>query len=433
MTFTAEDLELLTNGSIYYEACGPLGQRIDFAWDVYSDNDNADNVDKYKKNALNFLIYAFDLTETSSINTQLLELMFERQKYRDENSDYIPSKQPQHLPFDPAYLDLQMMTTDVPDTIQQAIKSKELLDLQDMHKYIIDPKHTRYLDTDERASYRVHIRNGLFEHDGSPYDTASMESHGRVGYAAYTINANGELSVFTHLGGADGLYHSSMNAGAPVVSAGELKIQNGHLLEITTSSGHYNPTLFNVHRTLEYFSSHRIDITQVSVRTQSNPAKVINTMTSIPLHPGYLTPATQIYKSMNQLLSEAIETIASDLKQFNENPLNQFIGFHLSQWTRERMHLAQAFKNELDVFRQSLNHCSSPYLLEVKLLQLTGMVKKYEGIQTELAQQHHKREPHDRLTRTIVGFKERISQLKSESELDAPKTAPLTTKMKKIY
>jgi hypothetical protein len=92
-----------------------------------------------------------------------------------------------------------------------------------------------------------------------------------------------------------------------------------------------------------------------------------------------------------------------------------------------------AVDNELDVFRQSLNHCSSPYLLEVKLLQLTGMVKKYEGIQTGLAQQHHKREPHDRLTRTIVGFKERISQLKSESELDAPKTAPLTTKMKKIY
>ena len=427
MPLTVEQLNLLRHGSIYFEACGTLAQRIDFAWRVYLE------VDDYKEDALKFLIYAFDLSDTEDMNTQLMVLMSERQQYQHANPDYIPKKHPQYLSLDPSNLNLTMVDSHAPASIQQAIQSQELLDMKDMHKYIIDPKHTRYLDAEERGYYRVNIRKGLFEQDGQPFSTLSMESHGRLEYAAYTINANGELSIFPHLGGTDGLYHSSMNAGAPVVSAGELKIKDGVLLAITTSSGHYNPSLFNIHRTLDYFASHHVDISKVNVLTYFNPAKSIKNITSRAMNPRYLTPATQIYKGIKALMSEAITSMATDLKRFNEDPLTTLFGFFTSQLTHERMILAEAFQTEMHVFNQSLSDCSPKQLFEIKLPKLTHIINRYQAKNTALSQQYQEKYFGSSLTRTIEDFKQRIADLKAESELKTSKTAPLATKMKKLY
>ncbi|MDF1757547.1 MAG: hypothetical protein P1U74_04545 [Legionellaceae bacterium] len=427
MHLNVEQLNVLRNGSIYFEECGTLAQRIDFAWNVYLDTDD------YKEDALKFLIYAFDLSETEDINTQLMVLMSERQQYQDKNPDYIPSKKPNHLSLDPSKLNLQMVGDDVPEDIQQAIQSRELLDMKNMHKYIIDPKHTKYLDAEERAYYRVNIRKGLFEQDRQPFSTLSMESHGRLEYAAYTINANGELSVFPHLGGADGLYHSSMNAGAPVVSAGELKINDGVLVAITTSSGHYNPSLFNVHRTLEYFASHHVDISEVNVLTHFNPSKSIKNITSSAINPGYSTPATQIYKGVKEIMSEAIANMEGDLKKFNEDPLTTLFGFFTSQRTHDRIRLAKDFQSEIKAYTKSLQGCSPNQLFEIKLPELTRIINKYQDKNTALSQKYQEKYFGSRLTRTIANFKQRIDDLKDESELKTSKTEPLATKMKKLY
>ena len=132
MTFTSEELDLLQNGQIYLEECGTLAQRVDFAWAVYV---NKDEYDDYKEGALKFLIYAFDLSDSDDINQQLLILMSERQHYLDVNPEYIPNKKPQYLALDPTQLNLRMMTSEVPQPIVQAIQSKELLDLKDVHKW----------------------------------------------------------------------------------------------------------------------------------------------------------------------------------------------------------------------------------------------------------------------------------------------------------
>lgn len=78
----------------------------------------------------------------------------------------------------------------------------------DFYKTTIDPECAEYLDNGKRAEWRVNIRNGFFEQNGEKFDTSSMISKGKKGYAAYTLNANGELSVFSHT--SNKFFHSSM-------------------------------------------------------------------------------------------------------------------------------------------------------------------------------------------------------------------------------
>ena len=129
---------------------------------------------------------------------------------------------------------------------------------------------THYLTHEQRAQYRIVVKDGVFyrqSKDGFDIcDTTSMISHNKSGYAAYTINAQGEISIFPHHGMADHMAHSSMNAGAPVFAAGEIKIEKGKLVEMTTHSGHYQPSMENVYRTLKYFQQQGVDISSVQIR-----------------------------------------------------------------------------------------------------------------------------------------------------------------------
>ena len=118
---------------------------------------------------------------------------------------------------------------------------------------------------------------GGFMKAGKPADTNHSISHGKPGFAAFTLNIHGELSLFPHIDhDKTGIAHSSMTEGKPVVSAGEVKIENGKLTAITTYSGHYRPSLYSVYRTLDYFKSKGVDISDTLVYTFCDPAKVIN-------------------------------------------------------------------------------------------------------------------------------------------------------------
>lgn len=108
------------------------------------------------------------------------------------------------------------------------------------------------------------------------FSTKNMIAHGKKGYAAFTLNINGELSVFNHKCTKDGIAHSSMNAGAPVISAGELMIHNGRLISINTFSGHYEPSLYSQLRILDHFSRRGIDLSATTILTQQNPEHVLN-------------------------------------------------------------------------------------------------------------------------------------------------------------
>ena len=132
MTIAVADI---SDGTIYREEKGTLAKRINFAWSVYSDEDNYTRTEK--ENALNFLIYAFNLKDVNNINEQLIVLMDDCQKHQQTNPEYVSGKVPSHLPFDPR-IEIPSITTKhgqaITLGIKQAIDTGELLDVEDKSK-----------------------------------------------------------------------------------------------------------------------------------------------------------------------------------------------------------------------------------------------------------------------------------------------------------
>jgi ankyrin repeat protein len=124
----------------------------------------------------------------------------------------------------------------------------------------------------KRDSYRVLISGGelffLKKLDlDKKCDTSEFVSHGKKGYAAFTVNTNGELSVFSHVA-LDKVVHSSLNSGAPLLFAGEAKITDGIPRVLHQHSGHYTPSVWSMFEMLKYFKQEpeNVDISKCLVR-----------------------------------------------------------------------------------------------------------------------------------------------------------------------
>ena len=93
----------------------------------------------------------------------------------------------------------------------------------------------------ERARYQLHLASPIKRGgDDKPYDTADMVSSfsGR-GFGIFVMTTNG---VFYSGGHNVGIFHhSSFTGGSDVAGAGEMKVVNGKLTELTNKSGHYKP------------------------------------------------------------------------------------------------------------------------------------------------------------------------------------------------
>ncbi len=154
-------------------------------------------------------------------------------------------------------------------TVVEDFRAKDQRDLQTRKIVYLNP------DDMAKAECRLVIKDGRFlrplfrnrldEAQFMPYDTTEMVSHAGLGYGAYVINAQGEISIFNHYGDASKFVHASMNAGATAFAAGELKIVNGQLVEVTAYSGHYRPDINNVYLALKHLKDQGIDLREVKV------------------------------------------------------------------------------------------------------------------------------------------------------------------------
>lgn len=137
---------------------------------------------------------------------------------------------------------------------------------------------TTYYTTGQRDAFRIVMSHGVLcketrGADNIPtvetFSSSKMTSHSGKGYCAYTLNLNGEISVFKHKGMSqegDAVHaHSSMNAGNVVLCAGEMKIEDGRLLELTDHSGHYQPTVNHIYEALGHFNKHGIDTSDTKI------------------------------------------------------------------------------------------------------------------------------------------------------------------------
>ena len=293
-----------------------LADNMDRAWLIYNGKEHKT---KERETAQEFLIYALDLKRVNDLNNQLLALMTDRNQHKSANPDYIPGLSPRHLKLEPTELSLaptQISHHSPSAKLTSLFRKNEILDINFPNKKHDRRSHVLYFSNQERANMRVHLYQGKFYQQGRLFDTKKYISHRKQGYASFTLNANGELSVFSHHNGADNIHHSSTNNGSPVVGAGELVITNGELRGITTYSGHYQATLFNVYRVLGYFSDKGVNIANANVYTLYNPA-------SYGLHAGvkriedlynlsYSIPANRVFKSIEHELYHSLLQIQSE-------------------------------------------------------------------------------------------------------------------------
>jgi hypothetical protein len=417
MFLTIADIQ---SNDIYLESRGTLATRMDYAWSVYLDEIH--NMTDRKK-ALQFLIDAFNLSDLDNINAQIIKLMQEREAYKTINPDYIPGKSPKNLPFNPGLI-VPQQTPNYGEghtaEIIEAIKQQELLDVNDDSKYLDKTYATKLLSPEQRAAFRVHIKHGIFVKDNNIFSTDNMISHLKPGYASYTLNSNGEFHLFNHLGMADKMAHSSMNAGAPVVAAGELRILQGQVTMITTHSGHYRPSIFTVYRVLEHLINNGVDISETEVATVFNPDLKGITVFQTDNGPlNYKTPAAQIYKQLDKILEENVLSINEQIKSYREGGFVTCI-FTLkdkitgSTLTKDRADLAEQFEAEVSAFKKTLASNMTPAELDTKIGDLKKIISKYNDQNQSLSVKANKSETSGRLSISIGLFSERLKNINQE-------------------
>ncbi|MEP7382153.1 MAG: hypothetical protein ABI910_10735, partial [Gemmatimonadota bacterium] len=100
--------------------------------------------------------------------------------------------------------------------------------------------------TDRVSKFLTWCENGRFyKQDGVPHTSAGHELYAMDKYGSLITMPVGlffNKNTRVYDGNGDAQHnHSSLNAGADVISAGEIEFQNGHIIYISNESGHYKP------------------------------------------------------------------------------------------------------------------------------------------------------------------------------------------------
>lgn len=415
-----------------------LAESLDEAWAVYT---NPSQTEAERSKAQQFLIHVLDIRFVIDINATIIAAMADRNQHKELNPEYIPGQAPKHLGLTVPERVLQRTTTtktSESEKINELFKQKELLDVNQNDK-TNDQRGKSFFNARQRAGYRAHIYHGSFYSQGKLIDTTSMISHRKNTFAAFTINANGELSIFNH--DEERIVHSSMNAGSPVVSAGEIMIKKGKLCSITTYSGHYNPNLFNIFRALEMFVSKGVDISEAEVITEYRPSGLGLDENQIrerffSKHDGsepeerpddfYLRydyskhhsfPASHFLKSVSEHLVAAQELIVTDIRNYQADSTKNLLfrikdTLTFSSLTKNRAILAEEIvslvKGKLSDFTGSITDYRS--LIEDCIKDLNGLKTR----NNELSASNGKEENSGRLNQGIDKF---IKELQDISDI----------------
>src|SRR5439155_15548923 len=129
----------------------------------------------------------------------------------------------------------------------------------------------QYFTAAEREAYRITVQGGLlYGHlpgNKEPYDTKSFGAalmNVEEGFAAFVVSAT---SPAMYAGEAElgKLHHSSFMAGAPVLSAGLIQVEQGRLVRITNQSGHYRPCAEHLYNALLFLHRNHLPLSGVRV------------------------------------------------------------------------------------------------------------------------------------------------------------------------
>ncbi|MDR3477817.1 MAG: hypothetical protein P4M14_07285 [Gammaproteobacteria bacterium] len=270
-----DDLQSLVD-SAYTYSDKVLAERLDAQYEIYlkcqsllqnpkETDSNKIIYSELKQKAFDFLKVVLNVDTDKKIE----ESMKLRQATKHTQPEFIPNKTP-----------VLLRSNNNGDRWQQvkdygkAVVRGALLEVNDKAREKDKNESIVQLTAAERDGFRVHIYQGQFyardpANDFHLFDTKKNISHGHDGMAAYVINSKGELSIFSHFGLEKPFAHSSLNSQASVYAAGEIRIENGQLKELTPYSGHYRPTNHQVLQALIYFKYQHIDISNAVVNLAS--------------------------------------------------------------------------------------------------------------------------------------------------------------------
>ncbi|HEX8377664.1 MAG TPA: hypothetical protein VF602_07585 [Pedobacter sp.] len=127
------------------------------------------------------------------------------------------------------------------------------------------PSAVRYLDELERAQFELAIVDGKFySAEGMLFDTTITKTIFSNQRAIFVMSKEGRIYASTsHI--PKKFHHSSFLAGEAVASAGELKVINGVLVEVTRKSGHYRPTPALNNQFVKHLETLGIDIKSIKI------------------------------------------------------------------------------------------------------------------------------------------------------------------------
>lgn len=132
----------------------------------------------------------------------------------------------------------------------------------------------KYLSDEERLKHALTIRDGkLYDASGKLFDTTGGSSvfAGGSGNAIFVMGKDGKL--YASLEQSVGhFHHSSLLAGKPVATAGEMAVENGVIKSISNRSGHYMPSDEFTRQGLRRLAHEGVDLRQIEMRTWDGSA-----------------------------------------------------------------------------------------------------------------------------------------------------------------
>lgn len=128
------------------------------------------------------------------------------------------------------------------------------------------PSIVQYLDEIGRAKFELAIVDGKFySANGKLFDTTISKTVFSNGKAIFVMSKDGRVFAST-LHVPKKFHHSSFLAGEAVASAGEIKVINGVITEVTRKSGHYQPTEKINRQFIKMLQKEKIDIKNIIIK-----------------------------------------------------------------------------------------------------------------------------------------------------------------------
>ncbi len=417
--------------SLFLRGQGTIAERLDKAWECYN---NEERTLEDRLIAQSYLIFVLDISEEhiqDDLNTTLKELMLQRTMLKDINPEYIPGKSPITLSEESKG---RLEMTESPGVsedpeVASAIKENRLLDVNTISRRK-DLGHetgqkTEYFDAEQRDMLRVLIRHGKFvTPEGVPFDTSDSIAKHKKGFAAFTLNVQGEFSVFQHrFQEVNGIAHSSMNAAMPVFCAGEVRIENGKLLTITDRSGHYAPSLYNIYKALDYFKKQGVDISETKVYSSVNPGKAlkIDVYKSKDYPQFYELNATDLFNSYAAHMKNVVNEITSKLEAYQSSSFKKFLCkvkdlFSGSTLNQDRVKIAKDLAKGLTALEDEINSANTLDSLNAVNEKINSLIENALENNRDLNKRHGKESVQNNLARRIGFFSSKLGELTSRVE-----------------